>query len=187
MSCTGYCKAHANINQTKWSKTQLKDGFNKSRKLQETEAIKLHEDAGVPIPEYGSTLEDVDKFAQHLGIQINIIDTDYFNEIIYTANTDSNEIIYLLKDKNHYNVITSMPAFLGKDYYCHTCKKSYTRRDKHRCPNKCLACFKTEQHTGHKITCDKCNRTFFGQNCYDEHLRNRSKGAMSCANLFKNV
>ena len=26
------------------------------------------------------------------------------------------------------------------------------------------------------MTCDKCNRTFFGQNCFDEHLRNRSKG-----------
>ena len=69
-----------------------------------------------------------------------------------------------------------MPAFLGKKYYCHTCNKSYTRRDKHKCPNKCLACFKTEQHTGDKITCSKCNRRFFGQKCYDEHLRDRSKG-----------
>ena len=54
-----------------------------------------------------------------------------------------------------------MPAFLGKKYYCHTCKKGYTHRDKHKCPNKCFACFKTEQHTGDKITCDNCNRTFF--------------------------
>ena len=69
-----------------------------------------------------------------------------------------------------------MPVFLGKDYYCHTCKKSYKCRDKHRCPNKCLACFKTEQHTGDKIMCGECNRLFFGQKCYDEHLRNHSKG-----------
>ena len=67
--------AHANINKDNFTKSQIKNGFNGSRKLQETKAIKLHEDAGVPIPEYGSTLEDVGKFAQHLGIQINIIDT----------------------------------------------------------------------------------------------------------------
>ena len=168
--------AHANINKTKWTASQLKDGFNKSRVLQGTQASKLHEEAGVPVTDYGNTLEDVDTFAQHLGVQINIVNTEYFNEIIYTANTGANEIIYLNKDKNHYNVITSMPDFLGKDYYCHTCKKSYTQRNKQRCPLKCLSCFKTEHHTGDKITCDKCNRTFFGKNCFDEHLRDRFKG-----------
>ena len=49
--------------------------------------------------------------------------TDYFNEIIHTANPDANDNIYLHKNGNHYDVITSMPAFLGKDYYFHTCKK----------------------------------------------------------------
>ena len=152
--------AHANINKMKWTASQLKNGFNDSRKLQGTEASKLHEEAGVPVTDYGNTLEHVEKFA-HLGIQINIVDAHYFNEIIYTANTDADEIIYVYKNKNHYDVITSMPAFLGKGYYCHTCKKSYTQRDKHRCPLKCLSCFKTEHHTGDKITCDKCKLTFF--------------------------
>ena len=69
-----------------------------------------------------------------------------------------------------------MPAFLAKDYYCHTCKRGYTRRDKHKCPDKCLACFKPGQHTGDIIVCGTCNRTFFGQKCYEEHLKNRSKG-----------
>ena len=167
--------AHANINKMKWTASQLKNGFNDSKKLQGTEASKLQEEAGVPVTDYGNTLENVEKFAQHLGIQINIVDADYFNEIIYTANTDAAEIIYVYKNKNHYDVITSMPAFLGKGFYCHTCKKSYTQRDKHRCPLKCLSCFKTEHHTGDKITCDKCNRTFVGKNCFDEHLRDRSK------------
>ena len=167
---------HANINKNKWTKSQLKNGFNDSRVLQGTEALKLHEGAGVPISDHGNTLEDVETFAKHLGVQINIIDEDYFNEITFTTKTDSDEIIYLYKNKNHFDVITSMPAFLAKDYYCHTCRKGYTRRDKHKCPDKCLACFKTEKHTGGKIICNKCNRTFFGQKCYDEHLRNRSKG-----------
>ena len=168
--------AHANLNKDKWTKSQIKNGFNDSRALQRTEAPKLHEDAGVPISDHGNTLEDVNTFAKHLGVQINVVDTDYFNEIIHTANPDSDNIIYLHKDKNHYDVITSMPAFLAKDYHCHTCKKGYTRRDKHKCPDKCLSCFKAEKHVGGNIICKYCNRIFFGQKCYDEHLRNRSKG-----------
>ena len=91
--------AHANINKNKWTKSQLKNGFNDSRVLQGTEALKLHEEAGVDITGYGNTLEDVDKFAKHLGIQINIVDADYFNDIIHTSNPDANEIIYTYKNK----------------------------------------------------------------------------------------
>ena len=163
------------MNKDRRTKSQIKNGFNDSRPLQKTEALKLHEDAGVPISDHGCTLQDVDTFARHLGVQINIADADYFNEIIHTANPGADKNIYLHKNGNHYDVITSMPAFLAKDYYCHTCKKGYTRRNKHRCPNKCLSCFKTEQHTGDKIICGQCNRIFFGQKCYEEHLRNRSK------------
>ena len=78
--------AHANLNKDKWTKSQISNGFNKSRVLQETEALKLHEDAGVPISDHGNTLEDVNTFANHLGVQINVVDTDYFNEIVHTAN-----------------------------------------------------------------------------------------------------
>ena len=171
--------ANALINKSKWTKSQLSDGFKKSRKLQEKEALKLHEEAGVEINEYGNTLEDVNTFAKHLGIQINIVDADYFNEIIYTSEGESidGKIIYLYKNKNHYDVITSMPGFLGKDYYCHTCKKSYTHRDKHKCPKKCMSCFRYDSDCkGPEITCNNCNRTFPGQKCFDEHKRNRSKG-----------
>ena len=168
--------AHANLNKGKWTESQIKNGFNDSRALQRAEALKLHEYASVPISDHGNTLEDINTFAKHLGVQINVVDTCYFNEIIHTANPSSNNIIYLHKDKNHYDVITSMPAFLSQNYYCHTCKKGYTRRDKHKCPDKCMSCFKAGKHTGDNIVCDKCNRVFFGEPCYKEHLRNRSKG-----------
>ena len=106
--------AHANINKNKWTTSQLKNGFNKSRELQGTEAIKLHEGANVDITDYGNTLEDVHTFAKYLGIQINIVDADYFNDI-HTANPGATEMIYIYKNKNHYDVITSMPAFLAKN------------------------------------------------------------------------
>ena len=91
--------AHANLNKNKWTKSQIKNVFNDSRALQRTEAIKLHEDAGVHISDHGCTLEDVGTFAKHLGIQINIVDADYFNDIIHTANPDATEMIYIYKNK----------------------------------------------------------------------------------------
>ena len=171
--------AVANINRTKWTKSQLKNGFNKSRKLQEDEAHKLHEGAGVEINDHGNTLDDVNTFAKHLGIQINIVDADYFNEIIHTTEGGAvdGKIIYLHKNKNHYDVITSMAGFLGKAYYCHTCKESYAHRDRHKCPTKCLSCFKSNSDCkGPEITCNKCNRVFRGDKCFKEHIRNRAKG-----------
>ena len=171
--------AVANINKTKWTRSQLKKGFNESRKLQEDEARKLHKNAGVEINDHGSTLEDVNTFAKHLGVQINIVDKGYFNEIVHTTEesiVDGN-VIYLYKNKNHYDVITTMAGFLGKAYYCDTCKKSYKCRDKHKCPTKCLACFKSDSNCkGPEITCNECNRVFHGDKCFKEHVRNRAKG-----------
>ena len=78
--------AMANLHPEEWTKTQLKNGFNASRKLQKDEAMKLHKEANVEINEYGNNLADVETFAKHLKIEINIIDSEVFNTIIYTAN-----------------------------------------------------------------------------------------------------
>ena len=88
----------ANLHPERWSKTQLKNGFNSSRKLQRDQAMKLHEEANVEINDYGNDLSDIEKFAKHLGIEINIIDAEQFNSIIYTANKGSEDKICLLKN-----------------------------------------------------------------------------------------
>ena len=131
--------AMANLHPEKWTKTQLHDGFNKSRKLQKEQAMKLHEEANVEINDYGNDLSDIEKFAKHLDIEINIIDGEQFNSIVYTANKGSEDKIYLLKTRNHFDVIKSLTAFYDTPYYCHECKKAYTKRDKHKCPSKCLS------------------------------------------------
>ena len=133
--------AMANLHPEKWTKTQLHDGFNKSRKLQKEQAMKLHEEANVEINDYGNDLSDIEKFAKHLGIEINIIDAEQFNSIVYTANKGSEDKVYLLKTRNHFDVIKSLTAFYDTPYYCHECKKAYTKRDKYKCPSKCLSCF----------------------------------------------
>ena len=166
--------ALANLHPEKWTKTQLKNGFNSSRKLQRDQAMRLHEESNVEINDYGNDLVDVETFAKHLGIEINIIDAEQFNSIIYTANKGSEDKVYLLKTRNHFDVIKSMTAF----YDSQECKKTYTKRDKHICPSKCLSCFTYKKDTkceGKEIICEKCNRKFFGKRCFKNHLKNRSK------------
>ena len=161
--------AMANLHPEKWTKTQLKNGFNSSRKLQRDQAMKLHKEAYVEIHDYGNDLSYVETFAKHLGIEINIIDAEQFNSIIYTANKGSEDKIYLLKTRNHFDVVKSMTAFYDSPYYCQECKKTYTKRDKHMCPSKCLSCFtyaKERKCDGKEIVCEKCNRKFFGKRCF---------------------
>ena len=168
----------ANLHPERWSKTQLKNGFNNSRKLQRDQAMKLHEEAHVEINDYGNDLSDIETFAKHLGIEINVINAEQFNSFVYTANKGSEDKIYLLKTKNHFDVIKSLTAFHDTPYYCHECKKAYTKRDKHKCPSKCLSCFtnaKDIKCEGKEIICEKCNRKFFGKRCFKNHLKNRSK------------
>ena len=162
--------AMANLNPEKWTKTQLQDGFNKSRKLQ-----KKQEPAQVEINDYGNDLSHIKTFAKHLGIEINIIDAEQFNNIVYTANKGSEDKIYLLERRNHFDVIKSLTAFYDTAYYCHECKKAYTERDKHKCPSKCLSCFtytKDNKCESNEIICEKCNRKFFGKRCFKNHLKN---------------
>ena len=142
--------------------------------------MKLHEEANVEINDYGNDLSDVEKFAKHLGIEINIIDAEQFNSTVYTANKGSEDKIYLLKSRNHFDVIKSLTAFCDTPYYCHECKKAHTKRDKHKCPSKCLSCFtyaKNKKCDGKEIVCEKCNK-FFGKRCFKNHLKNRSKASM---------
>ena len=142
--------------------------------------MKLHEEANVEINDYGNDLSDVEKFAKHLGIEINIIDAEQFNSIVYTANKGPEDKIYLLKTRNHFDVIKSFTAFYDSPYYCHECKKAYTKRDKHKCPSKCLSCFtyaKDKKCEGKEIVCGKCNRKFFGKRCYKNQVKNRSKAS----------
>ena len=170
--------AMANLHPEKWTKTQFHDGFNKSRKLQKEQAMKLHEEAHVEINDYGNDLSDIEKFAKHLGIEINIIDAEQFNSIVHTANKGSEDKIYLLKTRNHFNVIKSLTAFCDTPYYCHECKKAYTKRGKHKCPSKCLSCFTYTKDTkcgGKEIICKKCDRKFFGKRSFKNHFKNRSK------------
>ena len=65
-----FVTAIAILQKHKWTTSQLNDGFKKSRKLERTEAEKLHFEADVPIHPFGNTLEDLNKFSEHLCCEV---------------------------------------------------------------------------------------------------------------------
>ncbi len=111
---------------------------NHQRPLQTRLAQELHQSAGVPLGPCG--LDEAKQFQAYLiDYQINIVSKEYGNKIIYTG-PEKEKRIYLYLHDNHYDVITTMPGFLARSYYCNTCKKGYNSRESHLCSNACRCC-----------------------------------------------
>lgn len=82
--------------------------------------------------------------------------------------------IYLNLRDGHFEWIKSMPAWIGKVYYCDECKKGYNNTTDHLCTKGCLRCGgrKTDHSMvgwGANVHCDDCNRDFWSLECYRSH------------------
>ena len=110
-------------------------------KVQGQKARELHELANVPLGPCG--IPEVQMFQKHLTkYEINIVSADHNNSIIYPPKPTTSDAkpIYLYLHRNHYDVITSMPGFLGNSYFCHKCRRSYDQLLNHVCPGMCKSC-----------------------------------------------
>jgi hypothetical protein len=73
---------------------------------------------------------DVKTFQRFLvGYQIHVISREHFNGIVYHGPTAEKKI-YLYYHDNHYDVITSMTAFLSRIYFCTNCCKGSFKIEK---------------------------------------------------------
>ena len=87
---------------------------------------------------------------------------------------------------NHYDVITKMPGFFARVYYCHTCKKAYDHHEEHRCPNECKCCgFSSICPEESWRSCKDCYRQFKSQRCYDQHKRPKGNTQSVCQSLIR--
>ena len=69
-------------------------------------------------------------------LPIYIVDRQGLNKVIYKTDLPYNNKIYLLHDNQHYNLITSMTAYLEASYYCELCDSTYNNKAAHICDNK---------------------------------------------------
>ena len=94
---------------------------NPKRKIQGKLAKELHDIANVPYGKCG--ISEIKQFQAVLpNFQINVVSREQFNGIIYSG-PNTGTPIYLYLHNDHFHVITSMPAFLNRAYYCATCQK----------------------------------------------------------------
>ena len=84
---------------------------------------------------------------------------------------------------NHYDVITKMPGFFARAYYCHECKKAYNNRETHLCPNTCNCCPICPELS--RMPCNDCGRMFKSQQCYDQHKEPRGEARSVCQSWIK--
>ena len=134
------------------------DTIRQGRKIQKQLAEELHQKADVPKEPCG--IDNFKKFQQILqNYQLHVVSADHVNGIIYSGPKVEKKI-YLYYHNNHYDVITSMPAFLNKAYYCARCQNGYDHKEAQECNNACHCCKKIHPDTDKTwIHCDKCKRT----------------------------
>ena len=163
-----------------------KDGRHKlladsCKAAQRNAAHELHRKAGVPFGPCG--ISEVKQFQKYLvGYEINIVSMEHGNSIIYPEQPYVAETkrIYLYLHNNHYDVITSMPGFLNRSYFCHMCRKSYNSTVDHVCDAMCKMCRGSECSFVKPRDCTDCGRIFKSQTCYDRHKEPLGNGGSVC-------
>ena len=156
---------------------------NHRNSLQECLAHDLHQKAGVPIGSCG--IDQVKQFQAYLtDYQINIVSKEHQNSIIFSG-PDKEKRIYLFLHDNHFDVITSMPAFVARKKYCHTCKKGYDHVKHHLCGDTCKLCYFQNCPIVSWTPCSDCNRFFKSQECFDRHKQNVGNAKSICLSTAK--
>ena len=124
------------------------DSIRQGRKLQRELALLLHDEAHAPPGP--CTYEELVKFSAAPSLydyQILLVDADRSFHMTSFTQTRPKQLI-LLHEKNHYDVITSLPGFFWSSYVCAHCLKPYDHAGRHRCPNnnkvQCRACLQKE-------------------------------------------
>ena len=141
-SADNICCARAIVTaKARLDKHPMWNSIRAGRQIQSDMALELQRNAGIPCgvlcgkPQW-------DRFQQALGCQYEliIISRDFFNAIVYNSQTKGPKKIILYHAENHFSVITSMTAFMGRCYYCSSCNTSYNNPSGHRCAKRCSKC-----------------------------------------------
>ncbi|KAJ8665738.1 hypothetical protein QAD02_007400 [Eretmocerus hayati] len=83
-------------------------------------------------------------------------------------------ILFSGRSKHYKPILNILQATRSQGYWI-PCNTSYRYANEHKCPDKCSACFKTPKCTeSDMIKCNKCQRNFYGGECYEIHLKSGS-------------
>ena len=151
----------------------------KTIQLQTSLAQQLHLMAGVPKGPCGR--DELEKFQTYLAAQDPPFQLKVFCDLVKKplyvgpSKTDEDHILSLLKSRNHFDGIISLPGFMNTSYYCHQCNRSFNTNDpdNHPCQGqKCRACgghLCPDRFKKATLPCSDCHGLFRGPSCLDHH------------------
>ena len=156
---------------------RLWENLKRGLPVQEHQAKELHQQAGVA--EGACGLPELAKFQHALGSEYQLLVMLRMKpfDLIFKGPNAPHQI-RLLKSNDHFDGLTSFPAFLNKSYYCVDCQRGFNTNDKtnHICQGRrCSACgrFDCEDYKrGTRPTdyCSLCHSKFFGPHCKRHHV-----------------
>ena len=120
---------------------RLKTIKDSRKKAQLMEALEIIKNCNLP-NEGPYDLDIITKITLYIKSNITVFSRQEGNKVIYKSTLPYENIIYLLFDNLHYNLITNVTAFLGVSYYCNQCNTGYN--------NKIHTCKTEEQKTNFK-------------------------------------
>ena len=151
----------------------------KTLQLQTALAQQLHFVAGVPKGPCGR--DELETFQTYLSaqdppFQLKVF-CDQVKKPLYTGplKVDEDHILCLLKSRNHFDGIVSLPGFLNTSYFCHECNRAFNTDDpdNHPCQGqKCRACgghLCPDRFKKTTLPCADCHGLFRGPSCLDHH------------------
>ena len=127
---------------------------------------------GVPVGVCGR--EEWTKFQAALGptYKLIVVSRDFFNAVVFEGPYNVERKLYLYHAQQHYSVITSMPAFVERIYYCDTCHVGYNNLGGHICATGCKCCRGQDNCLFVQwMQCPLCRRRFVSPGCFRNHMQ----------------
>lgn len=164
-------------------------------RLQREKALELIRNAKINIPDNGCSIAELEHFQKYLaifGIAIVVYEVEtlgYGGETLYDGTTyvmnSFNSIIHTLRilyyrRLHHFEPILNLRAAVGSRGFCVSCNIAYTRISDHKCLRKCNRCMgqpPCAMTTNPRIKCDSCKRSFYNNDCFQQHLKSITLGS----------
>ena len=162
--------------------------FQRGREIQRWGAIALHNEAHVPFGFCG--YDEISRLVLAPSLyNYTIVLVDANRGYHCTAFGQGDKLLGLLYEDGHYDALTSLPGFFGKNYICSSCLLSYDHAGKHACPNNaaihCGACLQEgcpdhldayRARRSATLGCNQCGRQFYGDTCVTAHQQKSHDG-----------
>lgn len=181
--CAHVHKQKGQITKGEWV-SRWNEIRNSARPKQRAEATALLRAAGIAeVPPNGCGLIEIRKLQEHYAksnVAVVIYEFSTFgrgeepffdgSSVITNAGRSVEMTLNILhyETRNHYQPILNMRAATGTRYYCLKCNKGY--RETHNCKNNCFRCKGEHNPSKRRRYCENCNRWFFGDICFQNHL-----------------